>query len=92
MEELILCDNINPFKDWLVSIMTDACSLADFIDGDILDVIDEKDNRIQQMKIYNQDLENQNQVLREQIEKVQRVTPDSSRHSTPNRPFEQNLE
>ena len=60
LEELGQCDNLNPFKDWLVSILTDACSLVETIDGDIVEAFEEKENKLKQMLSYNQDLESQN--------------------------------
>ena len=43
LEELDQCANLNPFKDWLVSILTDASSLVEVIDADIINAIEEKD-------------------------------------------------
>ena len=81
LDELSQCDNLNPFKEWLVSILTDACSLVEEIDGEIINVIEEKEKKLQQMIVYNQDLEGQNQVLREQLDSIQKssvITPRSS--------------
>ena len=66
VQELKECQNLNPYKEWLINLLVDANALTSSIDDDFvheIGVLEMAQDRLHNMLDLNQELERKNQAL-----------------------------
>jgi hypothetical protein len=71
LQEIKECENLNPYKDWLVQILKQAAELEEAYNAEVIEEVNNlrmQADTINELAIKNDELEEQNRLLLEEIE------------------------